>query len=607
MARRLRHRGPDEQGGYLSADGRCAIGFQRLCVIDPAASHQPMTARGEAVTLAFNGEIYNFRELRDQLAADGVSFATRGDTEVLLAMYLRFGLNMLDRLEGMFAVAIHDGRNGELHLIRDRLGVKPLWYAVGADRAVFASEAKALLAHGGVDVSLRPQALAEYMLLGYVPAPASIWQGILKLPPGHCVSFGPAGAGTLRRWWRPPSTARAIEPAEAVEQVRRRLTAAVSKRLVADVPVGTLLSGGIDSSIIAALMCRATGDPGAVKTFCVGFSANEFDERPFARRVAEHLGTDHHELLIEPDAADVLDELVRQYDEPFADSSALATYWLCKAVREQVTVALCGDGGDEVFGGYDRHRAMWLSQRMSSLKALAIMAAGVLADSFAPRNEKSPLRRFARFAGALDAPPALRYLSYRRLFTIDQTDALWTDEFAEHLALTAPRDWFVDLYEGGECDSELLAAQRCDVLTYLPDDLLIKADIASMASGLELRSPMLDHEVVQLGLSLPDERKVNKRRGKRILAEAFGADLPAEVFRRPKAGFGVPIDSWLRTSLLDKLRETLLDQSFIDLGWFKRTALQRLIDDHIAGKADHRHRLWALLWLGRWQAMGERG
>ena len=606
MARRLRHRGPDERGSYASADGRCAIGFERLCVIDPPGSHQPMSSADGAVTLAFNGEIYNFHQLRRELAGGGAGFRTAGDTEVLLEMYLRDGLAMLPKLDGMFAIAIHDTRDGRLHLIRDRLGVKPLWYAATDDRVVFASEAKALLAHPMVDRTVDLEALGLYMAMGYVPAPRSIWRGVAKLPPGHHMSFD-STAGQGRRWWRPPPPSEPIAGGDAAAKVVERLGDAVAKRLVADVPLGALLSGGVDSSIVTALMCRATGEAGAVKTFTAGFAEWGFDERPFARRVAEHLGTDHREFLIAPPAAAgaerFLDELVCQYDEPFGDSSALATFLLCRAVRQEVTVALCGDGGDEAFAGYDRHRAMWLGENMSTLKALAVTAGGVLADTFATRNEKSRLRRFARFARRLDAPPALRYLGYRRLFDEQQLGVLLTDDLAEQLPLAGPRDWFVDLYECGRCDTELLAAQRHDILTYLPDDLLVKADIAGMAHGLELRSPMLDTGVIELGLSLPDELKVGRHRGKLILAQAFGDLLPAEVFQRRKAGFGVPIDSWLRGPLLPMLRETLLDQSFIDAGWLKRTAMEKLINSHAAGRADHRHRLWALLWLARWYAL----
>jgi len=603
MAERLRHRGPDEDGRFASGDGRCAIGFRRLAVIDPAASRQPMSGADGVVTLAFNGEIYNFQALRAELAANGYVFTTAGDTEVLLAMYLRHGLAMLDRLEGMFAAAIYDGRERTLHLIRDRLGIKPLWYAVADGRVVFASEAKALLVHPSAPSRLNPQSLVLYLTLGYVPAPRSIWSGIRKLPPGSHISFSGVDAAP-RSWWTPPSPdERSWTEAEAVDAVREAVSAAVTRRMVADVPLGALLSGGIDSSIVCALMCRAAGDPASVQTFSAGFAEGQFDERGHARRVAEHLGIQHTELLITPDAATVVDDLVRQYDEPFGDSSSLPTYLLCREVRKAVTVALVGDGGDEAFAGYDRYRAIWLTQHMSRFRSTVITAGGMLLDSFAPRDEKHPLRRFVRFARGVDAPPALRYLSYRQLLSLAELDDLLTDDLAEQVNPAAGRDWFTHLYDCDGGRSEMRNAQRHDVLTYLPDDLLVKADIASMAWGLELRSPFLDHHVIELGLALPDGLKVDRHRGKRILAAAFGDLLGPDVFERPKAGFGVPIDSWLRGPLLPALKETLLDQSFIDAGWLKRTALERMIDRHASGKADHRHQLWALLCLGRWHAL----
>ena len=607
LAERLAHRGPDEAGSFASADERCAIGFRRLSIIDLPLSHQPMVRQvaGGRVALAFNGEIYNFRQLREDLAAAGQAFETHGDTEVLLAMYLRHGLAMLPRLEGMFAAAIYDGRSHQLHLVRDRLGVKPLWYARTAGRIVFASEAKALLGYGGLDLGVEPQALLSYLTLGYVPAPQSIWRGVEKLPPGSFLTL-PGEEAHPTAWWSPLCRVQSMTHAEAVERVRETVRRAVTERLVADVPIGALLSGGVDSSIMTALMCQAVGDGRAVKTFSAGFAESAFDERPFGRQVAERLGTEHRELLVEADAAVLVDTLVRQYDEPFGDSSALPTYLLCQAIRPHVTVALAGDGGDEAFAGYDRHRAMWLGQHMSSAKAMLVTAAAMIADSFAPPDEKSPLRRFVRFARGLDAPPALRYMGCRALFTLDQLDALMTDELAEQVVPTAARDAFCELYEAGECDTELQAAQRHDVLDYLPNDLLVKADIASMAHSLELRSPFLDHRVIELGLSLPDELKVSRRRGKRILAEAFGDLLPAEVFNRRKAGFGVPLGDWLKGPLLPMLRETLLDQSFTDVGWLKRSGLERLIESHASGKADHRHRLWALLWLGRWRQKQEK-
>ena len=599
----LDHRGPDEQGSYRSDDGRCAIGFRRLSVIDPLLSHQPMVAPDGSAVVAFNGEIYNFRALREEFSrADGYNFTTRGDTEVLLALWRRDGEAMPEKIGGMFAFAVYDARCRRLFLARDRLGQKPLWYAELSDRIIFASEAKALLVHPRVGCEVEVGAVAFYLTLGYIPAPMSIWRGIAKLPPAHCMTVtGPSAKP--RRYWRLPEKPLSISPQWAVERVRETLSAAVERRMVADVPIGSLLSGGIDSSIVTALMCRSAGAAGGVKTFTAGFAQSEFDERPFAAEVARHLGAEHRELLIGPsdfDSTALLDSLVAQYDEPFADSSALPTYLICRAAREHVTVALTGDGGDEAFGGYDRYRAMRLSETMRPGTWLLTKAAAGLARLIAPHDERSRLRRLVRFARGMDKPPAMQYFAYRRLFSPEQLELVMEREFAAEAGINRPQEWFCNLYEQGEFDDEIAYAQRHDLLTYLPDDLLVKSDIASMANSLELRSPMLDHEVVSLGLSLPADCKVRGRRGKAILRDAFSALLPREVFTRRKRGFGVPIHDWLRNELRGTLRETLLDGPLVARGWMARPAFERMIDDHLAGQADHRHRLWALLCLGRW-------
>ena len=602
MAERLGHRGPDQTGSFLSDDGRCAIGFRRLAVIDQPLSRQPMVAPDASAVVAFNGEIYNFRELRQRLSAEGASFRTRGEAEVLLELWQRHGEEMLAELEGMFAFVIYDARRGELFAARDRLGQKPLWYVALADRVVFASEAKALLAHPGVSAEVDPKAVAFYLTLGYVPAPWSIWGGIVKLPPAHALKV--AGASLRpRRYWQLPDRPMDTSGVEPVALVRDCLRRSVTKHMVSDVPLGALLSGGVDSSIVVALMCRAAGKAGGVKTFTAGFAEGGFDERPFAAAVAGHLGTDHHELVIAPtDAAELLDKLVDQYDEPFADSSVLPTYLICRAAREHVTVALTGDGGDEGFGGYERYRAMRLAETMGPTKWALTKLAAAAASLFAPADERSRAARLVRFAAGLDEVPPMQYFTYRRLFPPAALKAMMQADFAAAAEVDSPREWFCQLYEQGEFEDEVAYAQQHDLLTYLPDDLLVKSDIASMASSLELRAPLLDHEVVALGLSLPVACKLRGRAGKAILRDAFGDLLPRGALNRRKTGFGVPIDRWLREELLGLLRQTLLEGPLVARGWLVPAAMERLIDEHVSQRADHRHRLWALLWLGRWLA-----
>ncbi len=601
MADRLTHRGPDERGQYLSPDRRCAMGFCRLAVIDPPGSHQPMTSVDGRITVAFNGEIYNFRQLRQQLTAEGAAFRTAGDTEVLLHLYARDGAAMLDRLDGMFAIAIHDAAADKLLLARDRMGQKPLWYAFTRDRVVFASEAKAILAHPDIGRQVRRESITRYLTSGYSGWPDAIWADLLKCPPAGVLELtdGPAKPS---RFWQPGLIDLPDSPDERLALVRQSVSDAVAARLVSDVPLGALLSGGLDSAIVVALMSQAAGAAGGVRTFTAGFEDGPYDERPAARIVAEHCRTDHTELLVHPAPAGALDRIVAMYDEPLADSSALPTWLICRAAREHVTVALAGDGGDEVFGGYDRYRALLLAERMGPLKYLATRAAAKVIGRFAPTDERSWRRRLVRFAEAIPLPCAMQYFKYRSLFAADDLARLLTDEFADGLDLDEPTDWFCDIYEDFEVDSEITRAQLHDMWTYLPDDLLVKTDIASMASSLELRLPMLDHRVVQIGLSLSEDEKVARGQGKAMLRKAFADMLPGEVLRRGKQGFAVPLASWLRGELRDEMCDVLLDDSLTARGMFRRDALEGLINDHLSGRDDHHHRLWALMVLARWLA-----
>lgn len=602
MAKVIAHRGPDESRQWLSADRRCAIAFHRLSVIDVAHSHQPMSTPDGLTSVAFNGEIYNYRYLRDLLAGEGCGFATRGDTEVLLHLYRRDGLKMLHRLEGMFAFALYDAPAGRLMLARDRLGQKPLWYAVLADRIVFASEAPALLRHPGVSRQLDRASIMYYLTIGYIPSPHSAWAGISKLMPGHYLCAGP-GAAKPQRYWEPESVQLPGTPAEQTEAVRSSVRRAVEARMVSDVPLGALLSGGMDSSVVVSQMAAVAGKGGGVRTFTAGFEDRRYDERSLARTVAGRFGTDHTEIIVRPTPAESLDAMVMRYGEPFADSSALATYEICKAARQHVTVALVGDGGDEVFGGYERYAAMDLAARLGPLSYGAFRLAGGICGLVAPHGERNRLRRFVRFVDILPHPPAVQYFMLRRLFSPTDLLRLLSDEFTEGLSPDAPARWFCGLYEEADLSDEMAYAQRHDVLTYLPDDLLVKADIASMACSLELRAPMLDHRLVSLGLSLPITQKLRGRTGKAILRDAFRQDLPAEVLCGPKRGFGVPLGQWLREDLYETLRETLMDPWLDGLGIFRREALAGLLSDHFSGKGDHSHRLWALLVLGRWLRM----
>jgi len=624
MAARLTHRGPDEEAQFLSADGRCAIGFRRLAIIDPPGSHQPMSTPDGLLTVAFNGEIYNFRELRNELAADGATFRTAGDTEVILHAYRRWGREMVGRLEGMFAFVLYDAQRQELLLARDPFGQKPLWYAMLPDRVVFASEAPAVLSHRMVDRSADEVAITYYCTVGYIPGPLSAWRGLRKLPPASTLTVsGPSERP--RRYWTPqPGPPPPHSFQHAVAAFGEMLRASTAAHMYADVPLGALLSGGLDSSAVTACMCAAAGDAGGVRTFTAGFEGDStYDERPAARQVAALLGTDHTELVVRAPAAADVDALVAMYAEPFADSSAMATWLICQAARQHVKVALTGDGGDEALGGYDRYRALHLAALLRPWQYALVRLAGMAAGTFARGGERTRLARLVRFSRALPHPHAEQYFRYRRLFGPDDLGRLLAPELLERVTADAPAEWFCGLYEaiereggsdgpapgaaaraGGWLDDadEVARAQRHDMLTYLPDDLLVKSDIASMASSLELRAPLLSTRIAAFGLGLPADWKVARRRGKLVLRRWLEGVLPGDVVTRPKRGFGVPLARWLRGELREVLVESLTDTSLYRRGILRPEGAIGLLNDHLGGRADHSHRLWALLMLARWLA-----
>ena len=598
MAAALAHRGPDDADSWLSPDGRCALAFRRLAIIDPAGSRQPLATPDGRRAIACNGEIYNYRRLRQELTAGGARFATDGDVETLLHLYARDGLKMLDGVFGMFAFALYDADAGRLVLARDRLGEKPLYYAVLADRIVFGSESKALRRHDLVGGELDVEAINLYLSMGYIPAPATAYRAIRRLQPG-CLLTAEAEARTTR-YWQPSIATTPASPIDCLRQVRASLRQSVERCLVSDVPLGAMLSGGLDSSIIVALMSQIGGGHN-VRTFTAGFDDPRFDERPYALRLAKHCGTRHTELPIAPaSAVGLLDRVTEVYDQPFGDSSALPMLLICQAARQHVKVALTGDGGDEVFAGYDRYRAIGMASSLRPGKYLAARLLRIAVRPFASKDERSRAARFLRFADNLPYPLAIQYFNYRALFRPDELAGLLHDDFIDAAALDGPQTWFTELYEQPDVNDEVTQAQFCDLATYLPDDLLIKSDMASMASSLELRCPMLGHDVVDIGLSLPLELKIAGRRGKVALRQAFADMLPADLLDRPKMGFGVPLDQWLRADLLETMRETLFDKAFLDARIVETEALVGLVNDHLSGRGDHRHRLWTLLVFARW-------
>ncbi len=606
----IRHRGPDAEGFYTSdllahpypgALAGVALGHRRLSIIDVAGGQQPLANEDETVWVTFNGEIYNFHDLRRRLEGSGHQFRTSSDTETLVHLYEDEGVGFLEHIEGMFSLAIWDARHRQLVLARDRLGKKPLVYREEPGRLLFGSELKSLLEVPGVPRELDPAAIDEYLAYQYVPHPNTIFRGIRKLPPAHYAVYR-EGRLTIGSYWHPDFSREVACPAaEYRDELRTLLTRAVEKRLQSEVPLGAFLSGGIDSSIIVALMQQLSRE--RVRTFSIGFPVAEFDETSYARDVAKHLGTDHHEERVEPDCMAILPKLLWHYDEPFADSSAIPTYYVSQMTRRHVTVALSGDGGDELFAGYQRYHAVRLASRFDRLPATIRQA---IAGDFWQRlpaspGQKSLIRKFKRFTAGLAQPSERRHFEWISIFGETQRGALYSDEFLATLPDSDPFDFLRSAFARVATRDPVTAACLVDLVTYLPCDLMTKVDIASMANSLECRCPFLDHHVVELAAAMPIHLKLRRGRGKRILLETFGSLLPRSLLSRPKMGFAVPLAHWFRHELRDFAREVLLDPGTLGRGYFRPAAVERLVNDHLEGVFDHGQRLWSLLVFELWQ------
>ncbi|HEV8002176.1 MAG TPA: asparagine synthase (glutamine-hydrolyzing) [Planctomycetaceae bacterium] len=632
----IAHRGPDDSAVYHSAAGRrfsrnerwpnnftasgkpgAALGFRRLAIIDLVTGQQPLANEDETVWIAFNGEIYNYCELRPDLEARGHRFRTHSDTETIVHLYEEYGPNCVDRLRGMFALAIWDERRQRLFLARDRLGKKPLFYRLDRDRLLFGSELKSLLQYPAAPREVDPAALDAYLTYQYVPHPACILKGYNKLPPAHWAIYE-KGRLQVERYWMPPYDTTADTAANSSngnghshrvpgsyegwkKELRSTLTEAVRLRLRSDVPLGAFLSGGIDSTIISGLMQQEAGQP--IHTFSIGFPVKKFDETSYAREAAAFLGTRHHEQIVEPHALSILPKLIWHYDEPFADSSAIPTMYLSEMTRREVTVALSGDGGDELFCGYERYRAVRIAERTDRLPGWVkkFLSASLWQRFPSSVEQKSFRRRVKRLLAELSKPPERRYLRWINIFDEGRRRALYTDEFAARLGSVDSADFLLDAYRTCPGRDFITRTTCADVLTYLPCDILTKVDIASMAYGLEARCPFLDTEVAELGARMPIELKQTSAGGKRILIDTFRDLLPPSIQTRAKMGFGVPLDSWFRGELRALLYDTLLDSRSLSRGYFKPESVHRLVEEHDARRWDHSYRLWALLVFELWQ------
>jgi asparagine synthase (glutamine-hydrolysing) len=593
----IAHRGPDDEGVWI--DGQVGLGNRRLAVIDLSpCGHQPMSNEDGSLWIAFNGEIYNFQELRTELEGRGHQFRSRSDTETILHLFEEYGTGAFSRLRGMFALAIWDRRTRVLTLARDRAGKKPLFYHHSRQAFVFGSEPKTILQDPDVEARPDLEAIHHYLTYGYVPAPWSAFAGMRKLPPGHWMTVSAEGVRVERYWSLHYSPKSSDSQTEALERLDAVLLEATRLRMIADVPLGVLLSGGLDSSAIVAYMRRLTS--GRIRTFSIGFDRPEYDELAYARQVAEHFETDHQALVVRPDAAALIPKLAWHYNEPFADSSAVPSFAVCELARRHVTVALNGDGGDESFAGYDRYLAAGYAARVAGLPR-AVRAAGARASRYLPiGSPKSASYRLGRMLQALQQDPLEQYGRWIAIFRPTEQEALYSRDLRQQLHRHAPFALLGEAVAASDAPTFVERLIAADVATYLPGDLLVKMDIASMANSLEVRSPFLDHEVMEYAARLPLDRKLRGRTQKAILKKLVAPQLPPGIASRRKMGFGVPIDSWFRHELKEMTYDVLLDSRASSRGLFEPGAVRRLIDEHTQGRAHHHHRLWALLMLETW-------
>jgi asparagine synthase (glutamine-hydrolysing) len=597
IADALAHRGPDAEG-FFSQAGMPGIGLahRRLSIVDlrHEADH-PVTGEDKTIQAMLNGEIYNYLPLRAELEGRH-TFRTQGDTESLVHGYEERGDEIFAALDGMFALALWDGRRRRLVLARDPFGKKPLYYWHDAHRFVFASEIKGLLAVG-VPASLDEKRLGEYLAFGYVPTPDTLFAGIRKVPPASTLVVDKDGAHEPRAYWDlkfpPAGGALRIGLDEAADRVRELFTAAVRKRLMGDVPLGVLLSGGVDSSAVAAVIAQHA--PGRLKTFTMGFEGDAFfDERPWAAQVARHLGAEHHDAVAAPHAADLMETLLHHHDEPFGDSSALPTYLVAREARRHVKVALNGDGGDETFAGYERFRAVLISEALPPLTRHAIAAFGRLLPGAG--GTQGALRRARRFARKAALPLDERIFSWSGFFDLAALRALDGDGLVDRDRILSSYRAALDNAQGASVLSRVLYV---NARTYLLDDLLPKMDRMTMAHGLEARSPLLDRDLMEYVAQLPDDFKRRGGRSKIVFKKAVERLLPRDILRRPKHGFGVPIGDWFRGELRPMAEDTL--RAAPRLGkWLRRDGLEALLREHARGAADHGHKLWTLLTLELW-------
>ncbi len=607
MCDEMVHRGPDDEGVYVSevkGEGwraKAGLGHRRLSIIDLSpAGHQPMCNEDGTIWIVMNGEIYNFLELRKSLEGNGHRFKSKTDTEVILHLYEDKGLGCVKELRGMFAFAIWDGRKQRLMLARDRIGKKPLLYSQVSNKLIFASEFKALLKHPEISKEIDNEAVHHYLTYLCIPAPLTIFSKIKKIPPAHILVYQDNKLSLEKYWELNFYDKIRIKEEDAVEHITALLKDAVKVRLVSDVPLGVLLSGGVDSSCVTAFMSQLKGKD--VRTFSVGFDDNQFNELPYAKLVADYFATGHTQEYITPDTMSVLPEIVGHYGEPFGDSSALPTYYVCKAAGRKVKVALNGDGGDEVFGGYRRHLANYMAETYGPMaKALNRSPLKMFFRMFPDRPSKpNSLGSVRRFLDAAELGRPQRYMRWIGFFSEEFKRDIYTDGFNAKTRAMDSGVFLTELFSKANGLDSIDAALRIDTLFGLQADLLVKMDIASMANSLETRSPLLDQNIMEFMASLPSDLKIRNFKLKYIFKKSLHSLVPDRILKRPKRGFAVPVDRWFRGPLREYLIKTILSEKALDRGYFEPDKLRRVVEAHVSYKNDYGQHLWGLLILELW-------
>jgi asparagine synthase (glutamine-hydrolysing) len=593
MCNVISHRGPDDDGIYLK--GGVALGMRRLSIIDVKGGQQPISNEDGTVWIVFNGEIYNYRELRRFLQMCGHRFRTNTDTEVVVHLYEELGERCVEKLRGMFGFAIWDARQEKLLIARDRLGKKPMHFLHAGDTLIFGSEIKSILQHPLVRREVNYEAISDYLSFGYVPDPKTAFRGIEKLPPGHTLTFQ-YGQVEQKRYWDfnyAPSDEPARSERDYAAELRDKIEEAVRIRLIGEVPLGAFLSGGIDSSTVVGMMTKLTPEP--VKTFSIGFTEASHDELEYARVTAQRFHTDHHEFVVAPDVCRLVDEVVWHHDEPFADVSSLPTYIVSQMAREFVKVVLSGDGGDEIFAGYDRYA---LHQRRARFERLpAIARKNLMLPLSRALPQITPGKNFLRNI-ALD--PAARYVDTMTMFNQQQKNALLGDRAPLWLESYDATASFIRLFNAPASTDTIDRLMYLDSKTYLPGDIMAKVDRMSMAHSIETRAPFLDHELIEFVQRIPAALKLKGDETKYILKQAVTGLVPEVIIRRQKKGFGVPLRAWFKRELKEMLHDTLTDQRTRERGLLNQRAIRHLINEHQIGRRDHARELWSLLTLELW-------